>query len=229
MTTVAPTEATQYTIGRDVTCTDGECGELRRVVIDPVASRLTHLVVERRHQTDTGRLVPIDLVTTTDEKGIHLGCTTTQFETLEDAEETKFLPGESGAWGYGPGQVMSWPYYGIGGMGGMGMGGMGLGGMGLYSGPQAVTSDRVPAGETEVRRGQHVQATDGKVGRVQGLVVDAADHAVTHILLAEGHLWSKKTVAIPMSAVASVVGDVTLKITKDEVGNLPTVDVDQPA
>ena len=35
----------EYIIGAEVTCSDGVCGELRRVVIDPVARVLPHLVV----------------------------------------------------------------------------------------------------------------------------------------------------------------------------------------
>ena len=38
--------------------------------------------------------------------------------------------------------------------------------------PQPVTYDTVPLDEVEVRRGEHVHATDGDIGRVQGLVID---------------------------------------------------------
>ena len=97
-----------------------------------------------------------------------------QFEALEDAEETQFLPGARGQWGYGQDQMLSWPYFGLGGggMGIAGMGGMGMGGVGMNRGPQTTTSDRVPAGEVEVRRGEHVHATDGPIGKAQGLVRD---------------------------------------------------------
>jgi sporulation protein YlmC with PRC-barrel domain len=111
------------------------------------------------------------------------------------------------------------------GMGGMGMGGMGMGGMG--TGPQAVTYDKVPPGEVEVRRGQRVHASDGAIGRVRGLVVDPSDHQVTHVLLEEGHLWGKKEVAIQISAVTKVDDDgVRLSLTKEEVGSLPPVGIE---
>ncbi len=35
----------EFTTGSEVCSSDGPCGELRRVVIDPVAGALTHLVV----------------------------------------------------------------------------------------------------------------------------------------------------------------------------------------
>jgi sporulation protein YlmC with PRC-barrel domain len=110
------------------------------------------------------------------------------------------------------------------GMAGLGVGGLGIGGMG--PGPHEIINDRVPAGEVEVRRGEHVHATDGAIGRVQGLVMDPSDHQVTHVLLAEGHLWGHKTVAIPISAVERIDdGVVRISLTKDEVRDLPPVDV----
>jgi sporulation protein YlmC with PRC-barrel domain len=83
-------------------------------------------------------------------------------------------------------------------------------------------------GEVEVRRGEHVHATDGPIGQVQGLVIDPSDHHVTHVLLDEGHLWGKKRVAIPISAVKDVKGGVRLNLTKDQVRDLPAVELDHP-
>ena len=46
-----------------------------------------------------------------------------------------------------------------------------------------------------------VHATDGEIGKVEGLVVEPAHGHVTHVLLQEGHLWGRKEVAIPIGAV----------------------------
>jgi hypothetical protein len=212
-------EATQFTIGSDVLCGDGACGELRRVVVDPVARALTHLVVEARHRQGNGRLVPVDLVESATAAGVRLRCSMAEFEALEDAEETRFLPGPSGEWDYGEGQVLAWPYYGL-----------DIGGLGSVSMPEplAVTYDRVPVGEVEVRRGEHVHATDGEIGRVRGLVIDPSDHHVTHVLLDEGHLWGEKQIAIPVSTVEDMKAGVQLNLTKDQVRDLPPVDVVPP-
>jgi sporulation protein YlmC with PRC-barrel domain len=215
-------DTTEYVIGSGVSCSDGVCGELKRVVVDPVAKALTHLVVDPKHGSGEGRLVPVDLVASAGEE-IRLRCATAEFDELEHAEETQFLPGASGQWGYGEGQIVSWPYYGLG-MGDMGMGGMGLGNM--TAGHQVIIRDRIPVGDVQVRRGEHVHATDGDIGRVQGLVVDPADHHVTHVLLDEGHLWGKKEVAIPISAVTGVEDGVRLSLSKDEVADLSPVELD---
>ena len=214
------TQTTQFTIGAEASCSDGVCGDVTRVVIDPVARSVTHLVVEPKHRQGLGRLVPLDLVEDTAGE-IRLRCTVAEFEKLGSAEETQFIPGSSGYAAYGPQQVLSWPYYGL---------GMGGGGLGLAGGvSQTVTYDKLPLGEVAVRRGEHVHATDGDIGHVQGLVIDPRDHHVTHVLLAEGHLWGRKQVAIPISAVTSVDDGIQLKITKDEVQDLPPVDIDHPA
>jgi len=214
-------DAAQYTIGAEVTCSDGTCGHLTRVVVDPVARVLTHLVVEPTNRRQLGRLVPIELVDATAEE-IRLQCSMAEFDALEDAEETRFLTETSEQLGYGAEEVFAWPYYGL----GAGMGGMG--GMGVESTPQFIY-DRVPAGEVEVRRGEHIHATDGNIGRIQGLVIDPADHRVTHVLLEEGHLWGKKEIAIPISAVTGVTAEgVQLNLTREQVRDLPSVDLDRP-
>ena len=91
-----------------------------------------------------------------------------------------------------------------------------------------VTTEAVPLGEVAVHRGDPVHATDGDIGRVQGLVIDRGSGHVTHVLLQEGHLWGRREVAIPIGAVASTSGGIRLRISKHEVQGLPSVDVDHP-
>src|SRR3954447_15340529 len=97
---------TKFTIGVDVSCSDGICGEVLRVVVDPVARRVTHLVVEPKHRQGLGRLVPLDLVDATSEH-LLLRCTLAEFEQLDDAEETDFMLDMGGNEGYAAGQVLS--------------------------------------------------------------------------------------------------------------------------
>ena len=55
-------ETTQFRIGAAASCTDGPCGNVIRVVVNPVAEVVTDLVVEPKHREGMGRLVPLDLV-----------------------------------------------------------------------------------------------------------------------------------------------------------------------
>jgi hypothetical protein len=59
-------------------------------------------------------------------------------------------------------------------------------------------------------------------------VIDPASHHVTHVLLQEGHLWGRKEVAIPISAVVGVDDGIQLNIAKADVQDLPAVEVDHP-
>jgi sporulation protein YlmC with PRC-barrel domain len=219
-------DTTQFTIGTEASCSDGVVGKLNRVIVDPIAQALTHLVIEPEHRQDLGRLVPLDLVDSTAGE-IRLRCTKAEFEELDPAEENQFIPSAGGYEGYGPGQMGYMPYYGLGG-GAMAVPGIGVGADAGGAASQLVTTDSIPLGEVEVRRGDPVQATDGDIGHVQGLVIDPASRHVTHVLLQEGHLWGRKQVAIPIGAVASTRDGIQLKISKHEVQDLPPVDVDHP-
>jgi hypothetical protein len=229
-------ESSVFAIGAEVSCEDGVCGNLSRVVVDPVRQVLTYLVVETKQRPRIGRLVPTALVESSVESSsdsIRLHCTMAHFETLEDAEATQLLTGTDANWGYDEGQILALPYFGLG-MGGMGlgMGAAGMAGMdlaGAPAGPEAVTYDKVPLGDVEVRRGQPVITTDGSIGRVQGLVIERTDYHVTHVLLDEGHLWGEKEVAIPISAVTHIDQEgAHLSLSKSDVRDLPAVDVEHP-
>jgi sporulation protein YlmC with PRC-barrel domain len=223
-------DTAEFTIGAEVSASDGPVGKVSRVVVNPVAKALTHLVVETGLRPGPSRLVPLDLVSGDGSGEVRLRCTKAEFDNLEPAEETKFIPRTTSFGSYGPGDVLSWPYYGAGGVGDLdGIGG--AGGMGAEDGspvPREVTYDTVPVGEVSVRRGQPVLATDGAIGHVQGLVIHPGTGHVTHVLLREGHLWGRKEVAIPISAVDTTVDGTQLKITKHEVQDLPPVDISHP-
>jgi sporulation protein YlmC with PRC-barrel domain len=212
------TEARQFMIGAEVSCTDGVCGHLTRVVIDPARRTVTDLVVEPEHRAGLARLVPVELAVpgAAASDGITIRCTLNQFAQFDPAEETQFVPGTKGFAEYGPEQVLSQPYYRLGDTV------MDPDREGKVS--ETVTVDTVPLGEVEVRRGEAVHASDGTIGQVEGLIVDAEGERVTHVLLREGHLWGRRPVAIPINAVTTVDDDgIQLSITKHEVADLPGI------
>ena len=51
-----------FRIGADASCTDGACGQVSRIIVNPVAREVTHLVVDPKHRHGPGRLVPVDLL-----------------------------------------------------------------------------------------------------------------------------------------------------------------------
>ena len=200
------TEEQQFTIGVEAHCTDGACGH---VIRDPTTLEVTHLVVEPTHREGLGRLVPLASVVGSSAGRVDLGCTTTEFEALEFAEESQFLPASGGHADYEAGEVLVRPYFGLDDV--------------IGDVPQTVTYDAIPLDEVEVRRGEQVHATDGAIGSVRGLVIDRTSHHVTHVLLEEGHLWGRKQVAIPIGAVTGVDGGIRLDLSKQQVEDLPAV------
>ena len=213
----------ELAIGARVSCSDGPCGEVSRMVMDPATDTVTHLVVTPGHRREAARLVPCHLVDTAG-GDIRLRCTRAEFDRLDHAEERELADeadehvGEGGfvggglvydvaGQGYAPGASFAGP--------------MPIGPVPGHR--RTIIQDVVPMGETQIRPGDRVHAVDGEIGRVHGFLVSPGDDRVTHVLLEEGHLWGHKEVAIPVSAVTGVDAGVRVNMTKDQVGDLPPI------
>jgi sporulation protein YlmC with PRC-barrel domain len=209
-------------LGTSVRCTDELFGELADVVIDPIATQVTHLVVQPKHGDGVARLVPIGLVENDkgESKEIRLRCSAEEVRQLEHVQEYAFLrlgqsPTSDPDWDVGVQDVLAMPYY-------EGSAVVGYAGELEEAG---VSYDRVPKGEVEIRRSSTVAATDEEfLGKVDGFVVDAGH--ITHFVLERGHLWGKREITIPIGAVAKVESDsVSLSLSKAQVEDLPAVRV----
>jgi sporulation protein YlmC with PRC-barrel domain len=206
-------------LDKPVLCEEDEVGKLADIVIDPVAKRVTHLVVKSKHGAAMSHLVPIELAETSEQAdGIVLTCSRAELDALPPVEEFAYLRlGDAAthdpAWDVGVSDVLALPYYDS----------TGLAGPVDAVGDMGVVYDRVPKGEVELRRASRVMASDGHyLGDVDGFLVDDGDH-ITHFVLERGHLWGRREVTVPIGAVESVQSDVvTLKLSKDEVGDLPS-------
>ena len=190
-------EETEFAMGATASCVDGPGGRMSRVIIDPATETVTHRVIEPKHRLGVARLVPLDLVDTT-AGDVRLRCTVEEFSQLEPAQETELIDDVIDGLNAPPGVVAPLP--------------------------TAILQDVIPLGETDVERGDPVHALDGEIGRVQGVLVDPDNHRVTHVLLQEGHLWGRKKVFIPVSAVTGVENGIRLSLTKKQVEDLPPAD-----
>jgi len=217
-------------LGSPVNCTDGPFGKLADIVVDPTKQRVTQLIVEPHGDNDKARLVPIELASAEEGEttGITLRCSTEEADKLELVEVTAYLrlgeaPEVEPGWDLGVETVLAEPYYYYGTVGGLGYE---TGPASDYDPHVTVTYDRIPKGDVEIRRASEVTSADGhQLGQVDGFLV-ADDDSITHFVLERGHLWGRREVTIPINAVASVFTDaVTLTLTKDEVGELPSVRV----
>ena len=64
--------------------------------------------------------------------------------------------------------------------------------------------------------------------RSKGWLSIPPGHHVTHVPLQEGHLWGRKQVTIPISAVTRAADRIEVSLTKQQVQELPEVDIDRP-
>jgi hypothetical protein len=73
--------------------------------------------------------------------------------------------------------------------------------------------------------GTEASCSDGPAGKVSRVIVDPIAEKVTHIGRVQ---WSRREVAIPIGAVESTVDGIQLNIAKQEVQDLPSIDIDHP-
>jgi hypothetical protein len=195
-----------------VECTDGVCGRSLYVLINPVIDEVTHLVVQEI-SSDTEYIVPVNDVTETIAGTIQLRCNRAELEKMEPFIKTTYIEEQVTARDFGYGADMY---------------GMGYHYYIPYVTPEMtvkvpVEHQQIPPGELAVRRGTRVEATDGFIGHVDEFVVNPENCHITHLVMREGHLWGRKDVIIPVSAMGDVLGDIVfLKLDKQQVESLPT-------
>lgn len=199
-------------LNAQVECTDGVWGHSVFVLINPVTDQVAHVVVKANSFPNTEYIVPISLVNETITDTIRLHCSQAELEKLEEFNQTTFIQERvpESAFGVTGGMI----------------------GLGSFYYMPFVTREitvfvpenvqQIPLGELAVRRGTHVEATDGFVGKVDEFVVNPENSQITHLIMREGHLWGKKEIAIPIAALGETREDtVFLKINKEQVEALP--------
>jgi hypothetical protein len=201
-----------------VYCKDGLCGRSTYVLINPVLNEVTHVVVRETQSPHSERVVPIDAVVETTPDMILLRQTREKLARMEPFIQVEYIREEMPDTDYSPAGYMGtgayrlWPYA-----------------IPERSELVPVEHRRIPLGELAIKRGTRVQATDGHVGRVDELLVDATSEHMTHLVMREGQLWGQRDVAIPVSQIDHLAdGTVYLKLSKDEIAALPAIPVRRP-
>jgi sporulation protein YlmC with PRC-barrel domain len=200
-------------IDAQVQCTDGQCGKSTFVIVNPIKRIVTHFVVkDKRFPEDPDRLVPVERIAEISGKQIHLECTRSEVAGMQPFTTTRFVQKEEPdyATSYMAGDPNAFTHP-----------------MVAYdTWVESVPEVHVPHDELAVYRGMDVRTDQGKVGKVDELVVDPDSGEITHLLMRKGHLWGAKDVSIPVSAIDLVAADeVYLNIDNEAVAALPSVAV----
>lgn len=180
-------------------CADGNGGDVAGVLFEEAARKVTHVIVRPKETGMLRRLLPLDAVTEAAPAAVHTRLTVQEVATLPAVDDIQILPNIE------PVDV---------GMVGMPMADM------------PVAMPKLPAGSIALERVDDVNASDGRVGSLDAVLIDPASMTITHIVLREGHLWAKRDVTVPIANVSKIEEDaVTLDLSKDGVGKLPSVKV----
>lgn len=192
-------------IHTEVRCLDGVVGKSTYIIVDLVTEQVTHIVLKTKAD---GRefLVPVEKIEVADREEILLDCNKAEISKL-----TQFYP----------------IYFNT---------------NNFYSGTPPVPSIEMGTGNTlyhpyrtsetpvhhsrmqlAVNKGAVVLATDGRVGKIDELIIDPKTHQVTHLILRQHHLTNASMITIPVTNIERADMDtILLKINKKEVAALPT-------
>ena len=205
-----------------VFCTDGECGRLSHIIVDENSKKMTHLAVKNSNPLASHQyLVPIESVTKGSSESIQLNCKRKEVFRMPAFTEMRFLNPITSK--YEP--LKDFSDEAIAAFNARMMCFDSSTDEDKYS--MRVETELIPAGETAVSRGVSVEATDGHIGRIEEFVIDPDDKDNTYLLLEAGHLWHKKELTLPMSAIAHINEDrIYLNLNKKAVRLLPEVTIE---
>jgi len=200
-------------LNAEVKFTDDTHGRSICIIINPIHNEITHLVVETKGILGLEYMVPIDRIISSTPHQIQLRCTHKDLVNMESFVSSQFVGPEDSEYRYY--QSISeiedgyhWPYttqedYG------------------MYVG-----IEQIPHDELGIHRGAHVEATDGRIGRVDEFIVHPENNYISHLVLREGHLWGKKDVTIPVTDIKRIADDVVyLKLDKQTIKHMPSIPV----
>lgn len=166
-----------FVIGTRVYCTDGDCGRLSKVVVDPHTQRVTDLIVEKGFLLTTDRVLPIDLVNRASAEGIYLTLSGKELKDYPEYREIEFKEPAPGvqAGEYNRGDVRCW--------------------QNQYS--LACEEPVIPMVRRRVRegvsselavieRGTPVKNAQGTVGYVDHVLVSPKSGEITHLVIRKG-------------------------------------------
>jgi len=186
-------------VGAEVRGTEGEVGTVDALVIDPVRSVVTHVVVRSGPEAFRA-LVPMASVTSSDPAVVTIDLDREAFAACPPFDEPGYhapdVEWQSAELAFEPGAYYLEPF------------------ASPLEGWTLADHERIPLGEVTIRRGDVVASSDGtELGHVDELLVDPTDGAVTHVVLREDHIVKRdQDVVVPIAGATFGEGLVQLGI-----------------
>jgi uncharacterized protein YrrD len=189
-----------------IECQDGKHGgHVTGVIVHPETDELTYLIVKTE---GIERIVPVALIRDADPEAVRLGCSLARLHELQPLVGTEYV--RSVVEHFDVIQYYAYPEVEP----------------RYQTEIHAVKHENIPTNDLEIKRGMAIFARDGRVGRVDDVVVDPANDRITHIVLRQGHLWGAKEVVVGIEHIKSIEYDgIHLKATKAQVPQLQSSSV----
>ena len=197
---------------------DEQIGEINGFVLDPRTNEVSHLVVKKGTFFPEDKVIPFDMVRSTEEDKVILNQEIEAVDELPPFEETHYVrtPGADpdARYGHDYGVMPAYYWYPPHGFAGYPVG--------YYGWPVAETVKNIPPGTSHITEGANIMSSDGEhVGDVESLFVEADSDRVTHFLISQGLLF-KDHKLVPAHWVNTVSDDkVHLSVSKEVLEDLP--------
>jgi sporulation protein YlmC with PRC-barrel domain len=192
----------------NVLCSGVVCGRITHIVLDPITDKVTDVVVKDHEIPPVERLIPVELIAESSSDEVRLSIPKEKVNSYPPFIYDDFIKIQTPVEFSEMPTNMMWPYV-------------------L---PQEkviiIESESIPSDELAIRRNAHVEATDGRVGKVDEFMIDPDTGYITHLVLREGHLWGQKDISIPVSAIKDI-GKETVQLTLDKksIEKLPVIPI----
>jgi uncharacterized membrane protein len=170
-------------LGAEVQCADGYGGSLIGLIVEPLARRLTHIVVQDYTVPAVDHLAPVAWVTGTTENLVRLGCTREILAGLEPFAEQRYIRSNASSYQ---------PIYAV------------LPSAEFEAEHIPLVTEHIPPGELAIRGGAQVIATDGPIGEVSGCIVEGASGAISSIIVRAGEWPTRREQVIPIAEVERI-------------------------
>jgi sporulation protein YlmC with PRC-barrel domain len=191
-----------------VFCSGDLCGNITHIIFNPVTNRVTEVVIRDHEFPQVERLIPVELIRNSSSDEVQLKISKDRIRSYPPFKHTEFIKIKTPTQSVGMPMHMMWPY------------------VTSRETSIAIEAESIPPEELAIHRNAQVQATDGRVGKVDEFMIDPETGHITHLVLREGHLWGQKDVSIPVSAIKNI-GEETVRLTLDKssIEKLPFIPI----
>jgi len=193
-------------IDAQIQCTNGQCGKLAGVVMNPESRCITDLIVEKGFLLKHDRILPLSVMESATEENVYLSINSNE---LDQYPEYRVIEYEEPVTGLEQQSTPIVTPYGM---------------QGALDPVVPMVKKKIRegiGGQKVIERGMHVKSTDGTFGKVDHVLMNLESKEVTHLVVRRGMIFSDHVV-IPISMIEEVREDsIFVTGTAEELEQLP--------